>query len=160
MSDTPATDGRGTVGVFLVLAAALTIVWATGSWLGKMFDWTHQGFASASLLQLAGYLIGGALQYLAIFSWPVLLARTGRTLSRHRYTVMSGVLLGAGLTTFALTLWSRGDAPVTTWPHWLLLGVTVQGTLAGLAGLGHCACLARKSRMADRQPPARGDRSA
>ncbi|MFC5820395.1 hypothetical protein [Nonomuraea harbinensis] len=47
MSDTPANDGRGTVGVFLVLAAALTIAWATGSWLGKMFDWTHQGFASA-----------------------------------------------------------------------------------------------------------------
>ena len=150
MSDTP--SGRrhapGTVGVFLVLATGLTLVWATGSWLGKMFDWTYQGFSSASLLQLAGYFIGGALKYLTIFAWPVLLVRIGRALSRRRYAVMSGGLLGTGLSTFALTLWLRGDTPVTTWPHWLLVGAALHGTLAGLAGLGHCAYLTRKSRKA------------
>ncbi|MFI7449920.1 hypothetical protein ACIBQX_20670 [Nonomuraea sp. NPDC049714] len=152
MSDTPSAGSRdvpGAVGVFLVLATALLLVWATGSWLSKMFDWTDQGFSSASLLQLAGYSIGGALKYFAIFAWPVLLVQIGRALSRRRYAAMSGVLLGAGLTTFALTLWLGGDnTPVTTWPHWLLVGTALHGTLAGIAGFGHCAYLTRKSRKA------------
>jgi hypothetical protein len=151
MSDTPSAPSRevpGTVGEFLVLATVLTLGWATGSWLSKMFDWTDQGFSSASLLQLAGYFIGGALTYFTIFSWPVLLARLGRALSRRRYAAMSGVLLGAGLTIYALMLWLGGDTTVTTWPRWLLLGAALHGTLVGLAGLGHCAYLARKSRKA------------
>ncbi len=151
MSDTPSAGSRdvpGAVGVFLVLATALTLVWATGSWLSKMFDWTDQGFSSASLLQLAGYSIGGALKYFAIFAWPVLLVQIGRALSRRRYAAMSGALLGAGLTTLALALWLGGDGEVTTWPHRLLLGVVLHGTLVGLAGLGHCAYLTRKSRKA------------
>jgi hypothetical protein len=150
MSDAPSgsRDVPGTVGEFLVLAAVLTLGWATGSWLSKMFDWTDQGFSSASLLQLAGYSIGGALTYFTLFSWPVLLIRVGRALSRRRYATMSGALLGAGLIILALTLWLGGDGEVTTWPHWLLLGVALNGTLGGLAGLGHCAYLARKSRKA------------
>lgn len=151
MGDTPSVGSRdvpGTVGAFLVLATALTLVWATGSWLSKMFDWTDQGFSSASLLQLAGYCIGGALKYFAIFSWPVLLGRIGRVLSRRQYMAMSGVLLGAGLTV-ALTSWLGGDdTPVTTWPHWLLVGAAIHGTLGGLAGFGHGAYLTRKSRKA------------
>jgi hypothetical protein len=151
MSDTPSIgrrDAPGTVGEFLVLATVATLVWATGSWLSKMFDWTDQGFSSASLLQLAGHFIGGALKFFTIFAWPVLLAQIGRALSRRRYAAMSGVLLGAGLTALALMLWLGDDAEVTTWPHWLLLGAALHGTLGGLAGLGHCAYLARKSRKA------------
>jgi hypothetical protein len=40
------------------------------------------------------------------------------------------------------------NTPVTTWQHWLLVGTALHGTLAGLAGFGHCAYLARKSRKA------------
>jgi hypothetical protein len=152
MSDTPSAGSRDapwTVSAFLVIATALTLVWATGSWLSRMFDWTYQGFSSASLLQLVGYFVGGALKYVAILVWPVLLVHVGQVLSRRRYAAVSGGLLGAGLITLALTFWlSEDGTPVTTWPHWLLLGVALNGTLGGLAGLGHCAYLARKSRKA------------
>lgn len=83
----------------------------------------------------------------AVFSLPMLLWRLGRSIPRRTYIRLSAGLLLCGPASLVVLLWVYGgDGPVQTWPHWLLLGVVVELTIGGLAGLGHCAVLARSAR--------------
>ena len=156
MGDTPSTDDRkrsdsfpDSIGAFLALFVILTLMWATGSWLAKKYDWADHGGFQAPLGHLVGTVAGGAMRTFALFSLPMLLWRSGRSIPRRAYLRLSTGLLLCGLATLSFVLWvPHGDGPVQTWPQWLLIGVSVGSTFCGLAGLGHCAFLARKTREA------------
>ncbi|MEV6156134.1 hypothetical protein AB0L53_37905 [Nonomuraea sp. NPDC052129] len=156
MSDTPSTDDRkrsdsfpDSIGAFLALFVILTLMLATGSWLAKKYDWADHGGFQAPLGHLVGTFVGGAMRTFAMFSLPMLLWRLGRSIPRRAYSRLSTGLLLCGLATFSFVLWvPEGGGPVQTWPQWLLIEVSVGSTFCGLAGLGHCAVLARKTREA------------
>lgn len=154
MSDTPSTDDRKrsasfpeSIGEFLIILVILTLIWATGSWLAKKYDWADHGYFQATLGHLMGTFAGGAMRTFAMFSLPMLLWRLGRSIPRRAYISLSTGLLLCGSASLIFVLWvPDGDGPVQTWPQWLLTGVVVELTICGLAGLGHCAVLARKAR--------------
>ena len=96
-----------------------------------------------------GALAGGAMRIFAVFSLPTLLWRLGRSIPRRAYIRLSAGLLLCGPASLIFLLWAyRGDGPVQAWPQWVLLGVVVELTIGGLAGLGHCVVLARSARGA------------
>ncbi|MEU7749031.1 hypothetical protein [Nonomuraea sp. NPDC049158] len=153
MSDMPSSDDRkpsdsfpDSVGTFLTVFVILTLIWVTGSWLAKKYDWADHGGFQAPLGHLVGTLVGGAMSTFAMFSLPMLLWRLGRSIPRRAYSRLSTGLLLCGLVTLGFMLWvPDGGGPVQTWPQWLLIGVSVGSTFCGLAGLGHCVVLARKT---------------
>ncbi|MFG1690449.1 hypothetical protein ACGFNP_60620 [Nonomuraea sp. NPDC049269] len=154
MSDTPSTEDckrsasfPESIGEFLVVLVILLLMWATGSWLAKKYDWADHGYFQAPLGHLMGTFAGGAMRTFAVFSLPMLLWRLGRSIPRRAYIRLSAGLLLCGPASLIFLLWmSDGGGPVQTWPQWLLVGVVVGLTFCGLAGLGHCAFLARRAR--------------
>ena len=122
MSDTPSTDDRkrsdsfpDSIGAFLALFVILTLMWATGSWLAKKYDWADHGGFQAPLGHLVGTIVGGAMSTFAQFSLPMLLWRLGRSIPRRAYIRVSTGLLLCGLATLSFVLWvPNGAGPVQT----------------------------------------------